>query len=98
MGNIQPIVKEMSLTRDDFGRGLESALAGHDYRVEGDRVVIATSGDDLTIVFEALPPRRLGLSFTTPLARVTIAFGSLDPANHDAFLGQFDRAFRRGGG
>ena len=66
MGEPQSIVKEMSLTRDDFGRGLGSALASHDYRVEGDRVVIETPGEDLTIVFEALPPRRLGLNFTTP--------------------------------
>ena len=98
MGEAQPIVKEMSLTRDDFGRGLDSALAGHDYRIDGDRVAILTPGDDLTIVFEALPPRRLGLNFTTPRARVTIAFGGLDPARQGAFLGQFDRAFQRGGG
>ncbi len=98
MSGGQPIVKEMGMTRDDFARGLASALQGYDYRVEGDRVVVEAPGQEVTISFEALPPRRLGLSLAMPRARVTIAFGDFAPAGRGAFLQQFDRAFQRGGG
>ncbi len=94
----ETIVKEMALTREDFARGLAAAMQGHDYRRDGDTLVVGGPNGGLRITFEALPPRKLGLSFVLPRARITIAFEKIDPAASDAFLLQFDRAYQRGGG
>ena len=93
-----PVVKEMGMTREDFLRGLPFALNGYDYGLEGDRAVVGTPGRGLSVSFEALEPRRIGPTFATPRARITIAFADLDPSLEAEFLKQFDRAYQRGGG
>lgn len=92
------VVKEMALTRADFDRGLASAMQGLDYRRDGDRLVVGGPDGGLSVAFEAMPPRKLGLSFVLPRARITIAFDKLDASAAEAFLLQFDRAYQRGGG
>jgi hypothetical protein len=92
------IVKDMAMTRAEFLRGLEVAMQGLDYRVEGDVVTAGSADHGITITLSPLPPRRLSSLLSLPRAEVRISFHGYDePAKAD-FLTTFERAFQRGGG
>lgn len=93
-----PVVKEMSLTREDFFRLLPIAAEGLPTRVDGLSVALGTCEKGVAISLEPLTPRRLSGLLSLPRARVTLVFRGYDPEAQAAFLERFDRAFQRGGG
>ncbi len=92
------IVKDMALTRAEFLRGLEVAMQGLDYRVDGAVVTAGSAERGITITINPLPPRRLSGLLSLPRAEVRISFHGYDEPEQAVFLGSFERAFQRGGG
>jgi len=92
------VVKEMSLTRDDFFRLLPAAAGTLPMRVDGLSVELGTPERGVAITLEPLPPRRLSGLLSLPRALVTLVFHGFDPEAQTAFERNFDRAFQRGGG
>ena len=92
------IVKDMALTRAEFLRGLEVAMQGLDYRVEGAVATAGSTDRGITITMDPLPPRRLSGLLSMPRAQVRISFHGYDEMEQAEFLSTFDRAFQRGGG
>ena len=91
-------VKDMALTWRDFLRGLDAAMGGLAYE-RRDRVVSADDGPkNLRISINPLPPRILGGLMKIERSEVTLSFSGYSPAEEEAFLAQFDRAYHRGGG
>ena len=93
-----PVVKDMSLTCEDFFRLLPLAAGALSIRVDGLSVALGTAERGVAITLEPLAPRRLSGLLTVPRARVTLAFHGYGAAEQAAFLRSFDRAFQRGGG
>lgn len=92
------VVKDMALTPEAFLRDVGRALAGLDYRVNGQVVEAGTAEQGLEIAIEPLPPRQLSPLLSMARSKVTISFRGYDEAGQAAFLQQFDRAYQRGGG
>ena len=92
------IVKDMALTLADFKRGLDAALNGMEYRVDGSQVVVGDASRGVRIEVTPLPPRRLGGLFVVEHSEIKIEFENYDAAEQQAFLKQFDQAYQRGGG
>ena len=91
-------VKDMALTWRDFLRGLDSAMGGLAYERK-DQVVSAVDGPrSLRISIRPLPPRILGGLMKIEHAEVTLSFTGYSPAEEEAFLARFGRAYQRGGG
>ena len=53
---------------------------------------------NLRISIDPLPPRILGGLMKIERSEVTLSFSGYSPAEEEAFLAQFDRAYQRGGG
>ncbi len=88
----------MALTPEHFFRDIGRAMRGLDCRVESDCVVAEQGDRKLSIDLRPLPPRRLSGLLSMPRCEVSIFFHGYDEPERDAFLEQFDQAFRRGGG
>lgn len=86
------------MTPEEFRRGLDRALPGMDYRLDGDLVEVGDGAKGIAISVRALPPRRLSALLSLPRSEVRIAFHGYDAREQAAFLERFDRAYQRGGG
>lgn len=95
---LAPLVKEMSLTREDFFRLLPVAAGDLPTRVDDLSVELGTAERGVAITLEPLAPRRLSGLLSLPRARVTLVFRGYDETARAAFVAGFDRAFQRGGG
>lgn len=92
------VVKDMSLTCEDFFRLLPLAAGALSIRVDGLSAALGTTERGVAITLEPLSPRRLSALLAVPRARVTLVFHGYGAAEQAAFLQSFDRAFQRGGG
>ncbi len=95
---MDPIVKDMALTPEEFFRSVPIAMRDRDYRVDGGRVETGTPDRGITISIRPLPPRRLSALLSMPRSEVTIAFRGCSEAERVDFLSYFDQVYRRGGG
>ena len=96
-GSDDPHVKDMAATWDDIARLLPIALSGWPYEIDGTAVEVGAPERGVRIEVDPLPSRRLGL-VEIRRSQVALYFRGLDAGERAAFLGQFDRAFQRGGG
>ena len=88
------VEKQMSITHKEFFRILPGALAGSDYRVEGDRVVVKSENRRLEITVSGESQRRMGL-LTFPVTSVRLDFIGYGKDDTASALALFDRAFQR---
>ena len=91
-------VRDMALTWRDFLRGLDVAMGGLAYERRERVVSVGDGPKNLRISINPLPPRILGGLMKIERSEVTLSFSGYSPAEEEAFLAQFDRAYHRGGG
>jgi len=91
------LVRDMAITPPDFFRLLPRALDGQPHVATADAVSLGDDGHGVAITIRTLEPRRIAL-LTIDRCEVTIAFTGYAPAEREAFIERFDRAFHRGGG
>ncbi len=91
------VTKDMGLTHREFYRSF-TALAGDDaWHVADDVVSLDHASGPIKIYLE--PERRRTIAMVSlPATTLRFEFTQHDPAEVDAFMQQFDRCFRRGGG
>lgn len=92
----QTFQRDMSITLEEFGRGLRDAFAAgvsggpQQFRVDMD-------GACLEISLQAGPPRRIA-ALSLPTAQVKLCFTAGEAPQRQALLQRMDRAMQRGGG
>jgi hypothetical protein len=92
------VIKDMALTLEDFHRGLDSAMDGLDFEVNGGVVRAGDEAHSITIAYKSLPTRVLGGLLEVPRGEVAISFQGYSEDERTAFLQRFDRSYQRGGG
>lgn len=97
MAGAERIVRDMAITVSDFFRLLPRALDGQDHAVTADTVRVGDARRGVTIAIRPLEPRRIAL-LVIERCEVVFVFSGYGPAERDAFLARFDRAYHRGGG
>lgn len=91
-------VRDMGCTETEWLRWLPAALGHHTWQRDGQTVAVdIASGGHLTLQWEPLPPRVLGLA-RLPRLKVTFTFSDLDAAQRHTFMKHFDLYTQRGGG
>jgi hypothetical protein len=91
------VEREMGCTREDLLRWLPAATGHAPRREQGEELVLAVAGGEVSIRAEPRPPRRIAL-VELPVLAVRFRFAGLDAAARAAFLARFDLYTRRGGG
>ena len=91
------IVREMSLTYDDFFRLLPGALKGSSYRIENNVVYINLDTGYLKISLSPQSQRAVG-SLLLPMIQVTFEFDDCPENDRKLFFENFDLAYQKGGG
>ena len=97
MAAAERIERDMAITPPDFFRLLPRALEGQDYVATADGVTVGDARRGVTIAIRPLEPRRIALLVIERCA-VEFVFTGYGPADREAFLARFDRAYHRGGG
>ncbi len=90
--------KDLATSRSEFFRNLKAALRGHDYKIDGDHIVVAGRDRRVDITLSPLPARVLSPLLKLERWKVTLTFTGYPRDAYDAFLASFDKAFQRGGG
>ncbi len=93
----EPVVRRMSISRDEFLSTLPAALGTSEFAVEGDRISVGADARLLEIEFREEAPLRVA-SLTLPFARIELRFDGYDEEEIAAAVQRFDLYFRRGGG
>ena len=96
-GTVVRIEHLMSLDAPEFLRLLPIALSGRSYTQGSGCVKIGEGGDRVAIRYEYAPPLRIA-SLKLPRLRVTFEFRGHTRATNQAFLEEFLKHYRRGGG
>lgn len=90
--------REMGCTAAELVHWLPGAAAPHAVRQRADGADIALEeGGQLSLRWEALPPRRIAL-LSVPRLRLRFAFEGVDEAARLRFMRRFDLYTQRGGG
>lgn len=97
MAAAERIARDMAITPSDFFRLLPRALDGEVYAATPDGVTLGDARRGVTIAIRPLEPRRIAL-LTIERCEVVFVFTGYSPADREAFLTRFDRAYHRGGG
>jgi len=99
MKNATTIEKIMALSPREFEKSIAAFAGAHVPVVDGRAsIALGTEGQIAEIVFEPLPPRRVGGLLDLPQARVSIVMPNVASELQSDFLRRFDIAFQRGGG
>lgn len=91
------VIKNMAISHADFFRLLPGALSGLDFTVNGTTVVAEDGPRRLEITLLPEGRRRIAL-LELPVTEVRLTLTGYAPADADAILLRFDRAYQRGGG
>ncbi len=94
---IERLVREMGLSRQEFFRTLPTVVENLSSKIEGNRITIGWFRGSVVINLGSETDRKLG-SLTVPTMNVEFQFIGLNPSDRDGFLAHFDRYFQRGGG
>lgn len=94
----QRISKTMGLDHADFWRVAPAVMAGYEWRRLGSEGIVGAKGGGRVEIRLGPETRRRIAMFELPNTELTIEFINLDEADRRAFLDNFDRRFRRGGG
>lgn len=91
--------RDMGYSVAEFFRILPSAVGGHDYQLEGDKIVVrpADGTRELVLRISRLPERKIGM-IRIPRIEVDFSFHNFTAEQRKAFLAAFDRSYQRGGG
>ena len=89
--------RDMGLTHSDFFRTLPAAVPGLPYTVQGADVIVTEDARRLQISLSPEGRRRIA-ALSLPTTQVRFTFSGYSSEDIDRFMGQFDRAFQRGGG
>ena len=89
--------QEMSISRQEFLRGLPAAVAPDPFSVDGEQVRCQSTSRSWWIVLQALPDRRLA-RLRLPRLKVQVFLRGYSRAEADSFLGRLELYFRRAGG
>ncbi|MCK8515578.1 hypothetical protein M0534_04450 [Methylonatrum kenyense] len=92
------ISKTMGLDHADFWRVAPAVMEGFDWRRLGADRLVGEQGKGRIEIHLAPETRRRIAMFELPTTELTIEFFNLDATERRAFLENFDRRFRRGGG
>jgi hypothetical protein len=92
-----PVVRRMSISRDEFLRTLPAAVGTSSFTVEDDRVFVGSDVRLLEIEFKEETPLRIA-SLVLPSARITLRFEGYNADEMEQTVQRFDLYFRRGGG
>lgn len=92
------VKKTMGLDHADFWRVAPALMADYDWRKLGPDRLVGDLGDGRVEVHLAPETRRRIAMFDLPNTELTIEFINLDQSQRQAFMENFDRRFRRGGG
>jgi hypothetical protein len=96
-GTIVRVEHLMSLDAPEFLRLLPVALSGRAYTARPGCVEMGEAGGRIAIRYENAPPLRIA-SLQLPRLRVTFEFRGHTRATNQAFLEEFLKHYRRGGG
>lgn len=89
--------RDMGITHSDFFRTLPAALPGLTYTVQGNDVIV-TDGTRRLVISLSPEGRRRIAALSLPTTQVYFTFTGYSSEDIDRSMGQFDRAFQRGGG
>jgi hypothetical protein len=92
-----PVVRRMSISREEFLRTLPAALGTSHFTVADDRVFVATGARSLAIEFTEEAPLQIA-SVVLPFARIELRFSGYNDDEIAEAVERFDLYFRRGGG
>lgn len=91
------VVKDMSITHAEFFRTLRRLLAARQHELQPDGASVVLGDGRVEIHLGPQGTRELG-NVRLPRTFVELQFTGCTPDAVDAFVGDFDRCFRRGGG
>ena len=89
--------REMGCTEAEWLRWLPGATRGAPSAVGPDRARVQLGSGQLTLHWQALPPRAIAL-VRIPRLLVHFCFEGVEPGERDTFMHYFDLYTRRGGG
>ena len=87
----------MGITHSDFFRTLPAALPDLPYTIQYTDVIVTDTTRRLVINLSPEGRRRIA-ALSLPTTQVHFNFTGYSSEDIDRFMGQFDRAFQRGGG
>jgi len=94
----EPFERELSASVGEWLRLLGGALAGRDWRVEGDGAhIMFDGGGTLVMGWRVGEPRRIAL-LRLPRLHVRFSFSGVPEAAREAFMRHLDLHTHRGGG
>ena len=89
--------REMGCTEAEWLMWLPAAIGLHPWQRDGHRIRVRIEAGELTLQWQALPPRVIGL-VRMPRLQVAFRFEGLDSSQRLAFMKRFDLYMQRGGG
>lgn len=92
-----PVVRVMSISRDEFFRTLPDALGCTHFHQDDGRVTLESPGRSFQIIYSEAPGLCMG-SLSLPAMRVELRFEGYAEEEAQRTLSRFDLYFRRGGG
>lgn len=92
------VEKIMSLSLQEFHRGLKALLPDIAVNTGQKEATIPAGAGSVTITYDPLEGATFGGLLSLPRAKITIATIGLDEEEAQAFLDRFNKAFQRGGG
>ena len=91
------VVREMTITHDDFLRLLPKALKNYTYKILNNNIAVSLAAGSLKIALSEQTHTNIG-SLVLPLIQVSFDFYHCPEAVRLGFFEEFDLAFQKGGG
>lgn len=91
------MMREMSITHDEFFRLLPKALINRPYEILNNDVHVTLDHGYITISLSPQSRREIG-SLVLPVTHINFAFINCPEVTRLKFFDDFDRAYQKGGG
>lgn len=91
------IMREMTITHDDFFRLLPRALKNRPFETSGQGVLVRLDNGRLKIALAPQTGRTIG-ALTLPITRIAFEFENCSAEERRQFFEGFDLAYQKGGG
>lgn len=91
------IIREMTITHDDFFRLLPRALKNRPFETNGENILVTLENGSLKITLAPQTGRTIG-ALTLPITRIAFEFENCSAEERRQFFEGFDLAYQKGGG